>query len=177
MQTTTADNPNAQMYANEAERQRRARQGVEERATATAARVKAQIEEVHQPTLTQLENDLAAVGVTLPDPAADTTPDAPGAPRNRDVPMVSPGTGAVGESLSCTMGNWENEPSSYAYQWKRDGHNIPAAHAASYVIAEGDAGHSLTCVVTATNARGATAAPPSNAVLITGANGGAARRK
>jgi hypothetical protein len=168
MPTETSENPNARMYANEAERQKRARQVVEERTAATAQRVqeRAQIEEQYRPTLTQLENDLVAVGVTLPDPPADETAE-PGGPKNRDVPYVS-GTGTVGETLSCTMGNWDGEPTSYAYQWKRDG-TLNLGTDSSYQIVAGDAGHSLTCVVTATNARGSTAAPPSNAITVAGA--------
>jgi hypothetical protein len=163
MQTTT-ENPNAQMYAAETERQRRARQQIEEQTAAREQSVKAQIEEGYpQPTPTQLENDLAAVGVKLPDPPADENPET-GGPRNRDVPHVS-GTPALGETLNCTMGNWDGEPTGYAYQWKRNG-SLNIGTDATYVVAPPDAGHSLTCVVTATNAHGSTAAPPSNAIAI-----------
>ncbi len=40
---------------------------------------------------------------------------------------------------------------------------------ASYVVVAEDAGHSLTCLVTATNALGSTVSPPSNAVSVTAA--------
>ena len=83
-----------------------------------------------------------------------------------DVPYAS-GTGAVGSTLNCTMGNWTNVPSSYAYQWMRDGGAIETAAAADYTAVADDVGHSLSCVVTATNAVGATTAPPSNAVVVT----------
>ena len=88
----------------------------------------------------------------------------PQPPENVDVPYVS-GTGTVGETLTCTMGNWNGLPRSYAYAWASDG--APnAAVGPTYSIVPGDAGHSITCVVTATNELGSTAAPPSNAVVV-----------
>jgi hypothetical protein len=81
-----------------------------------------------------------------------------------DVPHVS-GNGAVGDTLSCTMGNWDGEPTSYAYAWKSDG-TTDLGTGDTYVVAATDSGHSITCLVTATNALGSTAAPPSNAVAI-----------
>jgi len=91
-------------------------------------------------------------------------------PVNVDVPAIV-GTPAVGETLSCTMGNWEGEPGSYAYQWLSDA-DLVGLGGNTYVVADTDAGKSITCVVTATNVSGSTAAPPSNALAIP-----AARRK
>jgi hypothetical protein len=93
-----------------------------------------------------------------PDPA----PTAP--PVNVDVPLVS----QSGDTLNCTMGNWEGmqaEPHSYAYAWSLDGTSIPGSGATLPVVAA-DAGSTATCVVTATNAIGSTAAPPSNGVVV-----------
>jgi len=95
----------------------------------------------------------------------------PAAPVNVDVPLVM-GTAAVDGTLTCTMGNWLNEPVSYAYAWSGAG----VATESSYVVAAGDAGTSVSCIVTATNAGGATAAPPSNAVAIAGAMADTAAR-
>ena len=39
------------------------------------------------------------------------------APRNVDVPLVT-GDGTVGATLNCTMGNWDGEPTGYAYSWQ-----------------------------------------------------------
>lgn len=89
------------------------------------------------------------------------------APAVVDVPHVA-GSGTVGETLTCTMGNWSGEPTGYAYQWQRDGADF-AATAADYVVAAEDDGHSLTCIVTASNSIGSTAAPPSNAVAVSAA--------
>jgi len=98
--------------------------------------------------------------------AGSTTP---AAPVITDVPLVM-GTAAVDGTLTCTMGNWLNEPTEYAYAWSGGG----TATGNSYVVAAGDAGTSVSCIVTATNAGGATAAPPSNAVAIPGAAAAAA---
>lgn len=96
---------------------------------------------------------------------------AAGAPSNVDVPNLS-GNGAVGETLTCTMGNWQGEPTGYSYAWKSDGADIGGASGSTYVAAAGDAGKSITCVVTATNAAGSTTAPPSNAISVSGGESG-----
>ena len=87
-----------------------------------------------------------------------------GPPVNRDVPLVYHATSP--DILNCTMGNWDGQPTAYAYAWHRDGGAISGATAADYTIAPEDAGHTLACVVTATNAMGSTAAPMSNGVAI-----------
>jgi hypothetical protein len=87
-----------------------------------------------------------------------------------DVPYASgPGGSAtveVGSTLNCTMGNWTGEPTAYAYQWNG---TSEASAAADYTVVAGDAGLPLSCVVTATNTAGSTAAPPSNAVMAAAA--------
>jgi hypothetical protein len=74
------------------------------------------------------------------------------------------GTADIGDTLACTMGEWEGEPTAYAYQWLNGSNEIGTG--ASYVVAEADAPGSLRCVVTAINGAGATQAPPSNAVAV-----------
>jgi hypothetical protein len=76
------------------------------------------------------------------------------------------GTGTTGSTLSCTMGIWTNEPTSYAYQWLRDGTAIAAATANTHVVVGGDVGHSISCEVTATNALG-DASSVSNSIPVT----------
>jgi hypothetical protein len=100
--------------------------------------------------------------VDADDDAGGGTPPPTEAPVNVDVPHVS----QAGATMSCTMGNWQGEPTSYAYQWKMDGTDIPS-DGASLPLTQADLGQSVTCVVTATNAAGSTAAPPSNAVVVT----------
>jgi hypothetical protein len=93
-----------------------------------------------------------------------------------DIPMISPETAAVGDTLSCTMGNWNGEPSEYAYQWLSNGTDTTAT-GASYSIPPGDDGHVITCVVTATNAAGSATASPSNAVTVTATRAAPAKKE
>jgi hypothetical protein len=113
---------------------------------------------VDDPWPTQAQADafkLQAHGVTVELPA------------NVDAPAVT-GTGTVGETLTVTMGNWTGEPTNYAYQWQRDGMG-GLQGSESYVVVDADVGHSITCVVTATNAAGSTEAAPSNAIAVAAA--------
>jgi hypothetical protein len=102
-------------------------------------------------------------------------PTTPAAPVCIDVPYAS-GAGTAASTLNCTMGNWGNEPSSYAYQWMSGSAEVGDG-TSSYLVAESDAGKSVTCIVTATNAGGATGAPPSNAIAIAGAAADASSTK
>jgi hypothetical protein len=95
-------------------------------------------------------------------------------PVNRDVPHLQ-GTGAVGEVLTVTMGNWDGEPTDYAFAWKRDGQDV-GSNSMNYRVDTADQGHSITCVVTAINSKGSVAAPPSNAVAVAAAAGAGATR-
>jgi hypothetical protein len=85
-------------------------------------------------------------------------------PANVEIPYLS----QEGDVLNCTMGTWTGAPTQYAYQWKHDGTTDIGADEASYVVDDADIGHSITCVVTATNSLGSTEAPASNAVLVPG---------
>jgi hypothetical protein len=70
------------------------------------------------------------------------------------------GTVAEGETLTCTSGTWEGEPTSFAYAWLRDGDAVAAGE--QYVVTAADAGAELRCRVTAHNGGGsesATSAP------------------
>jgi hypothetical protein len=93
----------------------------------------------------------------------------PVAPTVVDTPAVSGPDGlssaSVGQTLNCTMGNWNGEPTSYTYQWQSDSSPVGSG-TASYMVAGSDSGKSITCVVTATNAVGSATAPPSNAVVV-----------
>ena len=123
----------------------------------------------------QMEEQLLAanayiltLGGTLP------APPLAGPPQIVDIPMVS-GNGIVGETLTCTMGNWSGEPTGYAYQWKGNGTTDLVGTGETYVIVDADIGSSITCVVTATNAVGSRPAPPSNAIVVSAAAATAAR--
>jgi len=77
---------------------------------------------------------------------------------------VVSGTVATGDTLSVSNGSWSGSPTHYGYQWQdcaTDGtscSNISAATGSTYVVASGDAGHTIEAIVTATNASGQTAA-------------------
>jgi hypothetical protein len=99
------------------------------------------------------------LGLVAPiDPTVPTDP-----PVNVDVPFIW----QEEQRMRCTMGNWENVPTLYDYQWVQDGTlEIGPNNDTLPMLASND-GHSITCVVTATNAAGATEAPPSNSLLYT----------
>lgn len=87
-------------------------------------------------------------------------------PVQTSAPTIS-GTGTVGQTLTATTGNWTYVPTSYTYQWKRDGANILNATAATYVLVAANSTHSITMQLAATNAAGTTQASLSNAIAVT----------
>jgi hypothetical protein len=86
-----------------------------------------------------------------------TTTSGVAAPYNTVLPVIS-GTTLEGETLSTTTGTWLQSPTSYAYQWKRDGVSIGGATASTYGLVSADVGAMITVTVTATNAAGSTGA-------------------
>lgn len=96
------------------------------------------------------------------------------APINRDPPYVSnigvaaditvPET-SVGDTLSCTTGNWTGSPTSYSYGWQRAGIAV-GEDKDTYLLGPDDAGGQISCIVTATNAIGSTVSPPSNIIQV-----------
>lgn len=93
-------------------------------------------------------------------------------PINTVAPAIS-GTTTQGSTVTCSQGTWLNTPTSYAYQWKRNGVTIAGATSSSYLLAVADVGQSVLCTVTATNAVGSgtadsnTITPTSSATLGT----------
>ena len=84
-----------------------------------------------------------------------------------DIPYASANASpaVVGTVVTVTNGNWTGAPTSYTYAWQRSGVAIGGATAASYTLVSADiGGKQIACVVTAVNANGSTAAPPSNAI-------------
>jgi len=78
---------------------------------------------------------------------------AGGVPVNTVLPAIT-GTYRDAESLTCSTGTWTNSPSSFAYQWTRDGSNIGGATSSTYTVVPGDIPTLLACVVIATNGAG-----------------------
>ncbi len=76
------------------------------------------------------------------------------APMNTAPPTIT-GTPAVGQTLTCAPGTWSGTmPQTFAFQWLRDGTPIPVATMSTYAVVAADAGHTLTCQMTATNGCG-----------------------
>lgn len=90
------------------------------------------------------------------------------APQYVDIPYISvvSGSSPALPILTSTKGNWFGEPTAYAYQWKRDGATNIGTNSNLYTTVVGDSTHSITCVVSATNPNGTTAAPASNAIVV-----------
>ena len=95
------------------------------------------------------------------DPAPPIDPLLP--PVNVDVPYVW----QEEQRMRCTKGNWTNVPTLYAYQWLQDDTLPIGPNGDTLPLLASNDGHTISCVVTATNAAGATEAPPSNSVLYT----------
>lgn len=90
---------------------------------------------------------------------------SPPPPVNATAPIIT-GTAQVGQSLTCSDGTWTNNPTSFAYQWKRGGLTILGATASGYLVTTDDIGAQITCTVTATNGGGASAATSTAVVPI-----------
>ena len=86
------------------------------------------------------------------------------APVNKTEPRIS-GDAIQGETLTATTGTWRNNPTSFAFQWRRcppnggrfDASNcttISGATTSSYTVRSADVGRTIRVRVTATNADG-----------------------
>jgi hypothetical protein len=88
-------------------------------------------------------------------------------PVNSVAPTIS-GANTDGSTLTSATGTWSNSPTSYAYQWTRDGTNISGATTSTYVLTLADRSHVLRCAVTATNGSGSSGAvTSSNSITAT----------
>ena len=116
-----------------------------------------------QPKATRMSSLAAGVAPDLPDPPPEGG--AGGGEATAPVNTAVPAVTQAGTTLTCTMGTWTGEPTSYAYAWTIDGASV-GGDAATYDVQAGDAGKSAVCTVTATNAAGSTAAPPSTGVVV-----------
>jgi len=75
-------------------------------------------------------------------------------PVNTTAPVVS-GTPTVGSTLLCAPGLWTGKPApTFSYQWLRGGVPIAGANATGYTVQSADAANSISCQVTAKNAKG-----------------------
>jgi List-Bact-rpt repeat protein len=74
-------------------------------------------------------------------------------PINEERPIIS-GNLEVGEMLTCSTGTWKNSPTSFSYQWQRNGSPIAGETSSEYVVQGADVEAYLTCEVTAENDEG-----------------------
>jgi Glycine rich protein len=86
-------------------------------------------------------------------------------PSNTAPPAIA-GTAKVGASLACGTGSWANGPTSYLYQWSRDGTPIAGATNATHTVQAIDEGNTLTCAVAAVNSAGAGVPVTSAGILV-----------
>lgn len=108
---------------------------------------------------------LSGAGVERPAPPAPPAPAPPVAPAGTAAPRVG-GSATVGSTLTCAPGSWSGAPTSFAYQWLRDGAPIAGASAARYRLARADTGARVSCRVIAANAAGAGAPALAPGVLV-----------
>jgi hypothetical protein len=106
-----------------------------------------------KPNISQLTGTVFGVG-----PEGGTA-----APTNAKRPEIT-GTLEAGKKVSCSTGEWTGEP-TYTYQWLRDGSKLATATSPALHIAPVDAGHTISCVVTATNSAGKAEATSAGALV------------
>lgn len=85
---------------------------------------------------------------------------------SRSVPAVidAPYISQAGSQLNCTMGNWEGEPTSYAYAWTLDG-VVAGGNSPFLMVKPEDVGKTASCDLTATNAEGSVYST-SNSIVV-----------
>jgi hypothetical protein len=109
---------------------------------------------------------VAVVGINSAGPSAAATSAATAAvvaqpiPVNTAIPTIS-GTTQVGQVLTAAPGTWTNSPTSYSYQWQREGFNIGGATNQTYTLLQGDNAGLINVKVVANNAGGASLAATS----------------
>lgn len=93
---------------------------------------------------------------------------APGAPVPGDVAPALDGPAVVGSTLTCSPGSWNGATGDFRYTFI-DGFGLDLRPDATHespalTLSPADVGRTVRCVVTAANAAGSTAAPPTAAI-------------
>lgn len=113
-------------------------------------------------TLPPDEEPVGSMKASMPDVDYPAVPVS--APEMVDTPVIA-GAPEVGQTLTCTWGNWNHEPTGYSGQWMSDG-VVQVGTGEDYVVQASDVGHTLTCIVTAANGLGFTEATPADVVFV-----------
>lgn len=100
---------------------------------------------------------LADLGVVGEEPP----PTEGAAPVNTTPPSVM----QLAAVMVCTTGTWEGTPTAYGYAWTLDGASA-GTDSDSLAVTTAEAGQTAICTVTASNATGSTAAPPTVGVVV-----------
>ena len=87
-------------------------------------------------------------------------------PVNTVAPAIT-GTAKDTQVLTVSTGTWTQSPTSYSYQWKRNGTVNIGTNANTYTCVTADIGFTIKCVVTATNGVGSTAADSNSTATVT----------
>ena len=88
------------------------------------------------------------------------------------LPAIS-GSANTGQTLTISTGTWTNSPTfTYQWMWSHIRASIHNANTNSYTIGTEDAGHALTCLVTATSSGGSNSVHATSTAIVSGAGGG-----
>ena len=85
---------------------------------------------------------------------AETSPVTNWLPMNTAIPTLSSTVPFAGSVLTCSPGTWNYHPSSFSYQWKRNGIPISGATSSTLNVISGYIGGTISCAVIATNIAG-----------------------
>jgi hypothetical protein len=120
----------------------------------------------------------ASISYTVASPATTTTttttttstststaPPITAVPAVVAAPAIT-GRPTAGATLTCPEGSWSNDPTAFSYQWSRNGTPIAGATGPFYTVASIDEGATLTCLVTASNAVGASLSASAPGVAV-----------
>lgn len=93
----------------------------------------------------------------------------PNLPQILSSPYIT-GNSTVGSQLTINIGAWNSDesfaPSSYIYEWRRNGVTISGATSVNYTTVPADVGTSITAQLTAVNLRGSVSYTASNSIQI-----------
>jgi hypothetical protein len=77
---------------------------------------------------------------------------------NTAIPTLSTTSPFAGAVVTCSPGTWKYHPTSYGYQWRRNGTAISGSTDSTYTVVSADVGTTISCTVAAINAAGTSGA-------------------